>query len=862
MGDGSEPGSAVIVFSPDGYYIYMVDAESPDAPDGIEEGTYSWDQISGQISAIVLADSNGIEGFSDKDENLSLFVSVTSSDPSEEDLLTIKTSDDDLIEARRITEQEGSIYGPWGGGLENSEWYPDQLVFFFDNGYFISASQIGRDPELPEESEYAAGMERGTFTWDPESGLFAATFEVDTNVNNGFSGLEGATTVLTLSQGILEITTDNVIAGNLMPLRDLFDDEGDGEGKEWIEVGTDTNNELLEKDEDGHVRILDGDREMTVTNLDGFPLRLADSDSGTDGSGHIYSHSTVPYAVANNSLASGQEGYILAIKRTSTEWDYDANELRTHNNWEIYNLNSEGVLEGWEDVDFVDSSIIPLETAFGQDMDGDSVVGLNLAALIPVSSDTVGEILKSDDGGAVYILSDDDDEQPTLVVTGEGSDGEAAQLTEEYQWSWNEEFDDNKGTYTQFRSRIPYAVTMQQDQTLQWTYLMIFEQNNRLDFSFEDENLNEAYVPEIWSEYIVYSVSIEGVLDWASEEWRESVLELEPLFDQDFDGDGSAGGFTLAGLQFIGNISEGDSTSLRLVKEGVYEGTDPTVTEGAIYIVSGDFSNGRSVADGSEASIKVVEEWGGIANIEYTHTWNLPGEVPGEDTMDGTSTTSVLKVVELDQSLKDEVVGAKYILVRQHKESVIYTSVIEGSDEIRTDEEIYLNYDALVLTAEGAIIGNESYKWFSEIEDVEKRYAVDLNQDGSVGRNPNSILFIETDTAGVRLRKTDTGGLFVSNEGENLGDSPLPIVDEYGNYPEFGYTYSGADYTHSETPLAIEEKIGGGYWLAIKVESTNSYVDEESGEKFEESNASFKVISLNSELVVNWGDEMWVESIL
>ena len=39
-------------------------------------------------------------------------------------------------------------------------------------------------------------------------------------------------------------------------------------------------------------------------------------------------------------------------------------------------------------------------------------------------------------------------------------------------------------------------------------------------------------------------------------------------------------------------------------------------------------------------------------------------------------------------------------------------------------------------------------------------------------------MFVESDTIGARLRKSDSGDLFVSSEGDSINDIPSPIVDE------------------------------------------------------------------------------------
>ena len=69
--------------------------------------------------------------------------------------------------------------------------------------------------------------------------------------------------------------------------------------------------------------------------------------------------------------------------------------------------------------------------------------------------------------------------------------------------------------------------------------------------------MNDSYEAETWLEN--GSVSAGGVLDW-EEEWTESILDFEPLFDQDFDGNGSAVGFTL-GVEFLGDSELSDPTS-------------------------------------------------------------------------------------------------------------------------------------------------------------------------------------------------------------------------------------------------------------------------------------------------------------
>ena len=644
----------------------------------------------------------------------------------------------------------------------------------------------------------------------------------------------------------LEASTEGIVISNMLSLDDFFEEDDEGgsdENLDWIAVETDTINERLNKNGAGYVQIVDGERELQVSHDDGSPMHLSFVYSADDGSGHTM----IPFAVSK--IENPDYGYIIAVRNISKY--PDENRIVEYKYWELYKLDSNGSLKNWNDVLYVESGIVAYEETFGQDLDGDMHVGLNLSALISIESDTKNELLKTNEEGEVYILGGIDDQNPILVVRPEGG---AALLSDEYQWSWSEEIEGNTALRTQSVSRSPFAVAKQQD----GKFSMIYIVNNRVDFKFDNDELNDSYEAETWSEYIVYSVSAEGVLDW-EEEWTESILDYEPLFDQDFDGNGSAVGFTLAGLKFLGGSEVSDATSLRLVKEGVYEGIDSITTEGATYIAVGDFTDGRITANGSETPIKIVEEWGGAANLEYQHSWSDQGE---GWTNSGTVQVSVMKIAELGNALKDEISGGHYLLVRKHLESFVYSNINAETGELETSEESKVNYDSFVLSSEGVINNEESYKWFNELEDLEIRYFVDVNQDGSVGGDPSSILFVESDTIGARLRKSDSGGLFVASEGEGLNDMPSPIVDEHGNYPYFEHTYSNSEYSHSEIPIAVEEKSDGGYWLAIRINWSHSYVDENSGEQLQSEDEQYRLVGLTSELVVDWSEELWVESVL
>jgi hypothetical protein len=109
------------------------------------------------------------------------------------------------------------IVGAW---LLGDATLPDSsvVVVFFPNGTYMLADDRGTvDPGSP-------GMERGTYTWNPGTGAFAATALTDTNGTRGFSHLappatisiSGNTLTLTASGGS-PLTLARVVADALTP---------------------------------------------------------------------------------------------------------------------------------------------------------------------------------------------------------------------------------------------------------------------------------------------------------------------------------------------------------------------------------------------------------------------------------------------------------------------------------------------------------------------------------------------------------------------------------------------------------------------------------------------------------------------
>ena len=150
----------------------------------------------------------------------------------------------------------------------------------------------------------------------------------------------------------------------------------------------------LKKDEDNLLYIVDSNDENTISISDeygGFP---SFDWSHNWGSG---SHNSSAVAVEQNS----DNTFSLAVKHEDT-WDGE-----THLNWEILSISSEGVLN-WNNTVWTEDISLYEKTIFNDDLDEDGSKGVNLEALVSVTTDTTGAQLKSDSLEQRYYIQDGD----------------------------------------------------------------------------------------------------------------------------------------------------------------------------------------------------------------------------------------------------------------------------------------------------------------------------------------------------------------------------------------------------------------------------------------------------------------------
>jgi hypothetical protein len=189
LGDPSADGSTVLVFFPDGYYahIQVPTAEEQDTgAAGFERGQYSWNASTGAFTFKTLLDTNGDIGLSGDSGATDWTITVSG------DTLTVNIPDEEgPVQLTRLNETgQPPIIGTFGTmSYGNSS----VAAVFLPGGIYFLLEDGNTDGD---ESGYD-GLERGTFTWDPVTGVFSATPNVDDNGEWGLSHPDNPTTVIT-----------------------------------------------------------------------------------------------------------------------------------------------------------------------------------------------------------------------------------------------------------------------------------------------------------------------------------------------------------------------------------------------------------------------------------------------------------------------------------------------------------------------------------------------------------------------------------------------------------------------------------------------------------------------------------------
>lgn len=169
FGDGAADASGVLVFQANGTYFLAEDATGS-ANDGMERGTYSWNEGTGVLTATQDTDTNGESGLSNAPGVPTVVVDGGT--------LTISSAGN-ALSLTRVSATASPIVGGWRI-CDNANNNTGILVLL-SNGIYFHAEVNDGDPTG------ADGIERGTYVWNPGSGALTVTPIVDTNGTLGGS---------------------------------------------------------------------------------------------------------------------------------------------------------------------------------------------------------------------------------------------------------------------------------------------------------------------------------------------------------------------------------------------------------------------------------------------------------------------------------------------------------------------------------------------------------------------------------------------------------------------------------------------------------------------------------------------------
>lgn len=585
--------------------------------------------------------------------------------------------------------------------------------------------------------------------------------------------------VMTLSEGKLVLSWDNMAwYQTLSAMETAYNVDLDGDGVAGINfsaltfavVETDGGGEILVRADDGNsdtadplfIREGSADAYTYVAIVDAFggaPTFSGSWGNASDGGG---TGTEAAYAVEK--LDGG--GYRLAVLNTFTR-SFGEGETATtevYLDWILFTLDdsvSGKAVLSWENATWT-QNIASAENDFGQDLNGDGVIGTNYTVqnLQYVSTDS-----RVDAGSAGYasnahlmLLPNDKSlfieyPQGTLVSITD-LNGYAVQFHRSGKWN------EADGTKSEFRSepRAVEAVFELDGTTLKHFLLAIRNQN--------------TFGGQTRVDWEIHTVSPSGILDWNLAAWSSSVIGMEETFNQDLNEDGGIG---LTGISLPAVDTD---------KSGL-----DAANGNADFLFRDAFNALYILPNGSTTYLPIKDAFGGIPTFDWSNSW-------------GNNVSSSAAIAVESQA------DGTFLLAVKRVETF-------GNEPTRINWELFPISSAGVLQWENA-------QWIQSIDRQEPLFRQDLNGDGVMGFNVASLNLVDVgqpDTTGVVLQRADNGDLYVKVDASTL----LPVLDEYGNPMRFNYAFSDENASFTETPFAVRKVTsanGTTYQLVVRFQNS------------------------------------------
>lgn len=248
-----------------------------------------------------------------------------------------------------------------------------------------------------------------------------------------------------------------------------------------------------------------------------------------------------------------------------------------------------------------------------------------------------------------------------------------------------------------------------------------------------------------------------------------SLTAYEKTFNEDFNGDGFVG---IDPKTLVWDVR--DTTGVRLARD----------KDKAIYVVT-------VAADGVTAQEALDIK--GASWLEYDSGWGYKREAVAVEKAEGGGYWLAMKNTSNTWDYQTS----------SNKPQITW-DIYKLDDQARLVTSQYVNNQWTDETVYGA----------KSISTYEELFSQDLNGDGIVGLDLSKLQMADTDNTGVRLARSDDGGLYFVTQFGTAEQKVKAIKDGW-----LEYDYSSGDWVNRRKAIAIEQK-DDGFILALKNTST------------------------------------------
>ena len=303
----------------------------------------------------------------------------------------------------------------------------------------------------------------------------------------------------------------------------------------------------------------------------------------------------------------------------------------------------------------------------------------------------------------------------------------------------------------------------------------------------------------------IHKVSSSGYLDYANSTYTQSISSWETKFNQDLNLDGTIGIGTLT-------TAASDTTGARVKRDN---------EKGAFIDKDGNDATTDDI-------IQVKDKWGNDPSFNTSSSWS-----------DGINTWTS----------KQEAYAAEL------KDGVFLLAIKSTNSDPSSSTKERVSWSIHKVSSDGTFDWQNSV-YTESISKFELDFNQDLNGDNIVGKG--QLTPVGTDTTGVRLKRDKDKGLYIVTSDNDA--QAISITDSSGGTPYLEYENSwtspvgtGASGFSKRQAVAVEEKAGGGYILALK--DTSSYGGSEK-------ETTWTIHELDNSGKLDWSNTTWSRSII